>query len=146
MKLTKESEYCLIALTYLSRQSPEKILQMAQVAEAIDVPKPFLSKIFVKLVRQKVLKSYRGTIRGYQLSKPPEDISIKEVLEIIEGPDVFKRCVFSTDRCPENNKCILHDHWQRSVRSNTLEMVKQLSLKQLSHLDQSMDEKLREGL
>lgn len=143
MKLTKESEYCLIALTYLSRQPSDKILQMAQVAEAINVPKPFLSKIFVKLVRQNVLRSFRGAIRGYQLNRPPEEISIKEVLEIIEGPDVFKRCVFSTDRCSEEDECILHEHWQRSVRSNTLEMVKKLSLKQLSKSTSNFTSKLK---
>jgi len=132
MKLTKESEYCLIALAYLSRQSPEGILQMAQVAEAIDVPKPFLSKIFVKLVRQNVLKSFRGLKRGYQLNRPAEDISIKEILEAIEGPDVFQRCVFWSVSCSEEHPCILHDYWAKDTRSDMTQLLTHLTLDQLS--------------
>ncbi len=130
MKLSKESEYCLIALKYLANQGQDAILQTGQVADATGVPKPFLARIFVKLARQNVLQSHRGKQRGYQLGLPVEQITIKAILEAIEGADVFQRCVFWSGRCSDDNPCILHEYWQKRIRSEVVDVLENLTLKQ----------------
>lgn len=132
MKLSKESEYCLIALKYLASQGQDVILQTGEVAEATGVPKPFLARIFVKLARQNVLQSHRGKRRGYQLSRPADQTSIKSVLEAVEGADVFQRCVFWSEKCSDDDPCILHEYWQKRIRSEMLDVLDNLTLKQLS--------------
>jgi Rrf2 family protein len=132
MKLSKETEYCLIALKYLAKQAPDDILQTGQVAEATGLPKPFLARIFVKLVRQNVLKSFRGKRRGYQLNRAPEDITVKDILEAVEGADVFQRCVFWSERCSDDNPCILHEYWQKKVKPEMTDLMETLTLKELS--------------
>lgn len=132
MKLSKETEYCLIALKHLANQAPDTILQTSQVAEATGLPKPFLARIFVKLVKQDILKSFRGKQRGYQLSRASDSITMRDILEAVEGIDVFQRCVFWSESCSDSSPCILHDYWKNDVRANMVNLMESLTLKDLA--------------
>lgn len=131
MKLSRESRYGLHGLAYLARQPPGAILQAAEVAEASGLPPLFLSKIFGRLTRHGILLSFRGRERGYSLARPARDISVKEVLEAIEGSDVFGRCVFWSDACSDQNPCPLHDTWQ-TVRPMVADLMGRVSLEEIA--------------
>lgn len=113
MKFGRESEYGLKGLLFLAREPAGRILPLLEIAKATDLPQSFLAKIFQKFVQHGVLKSYRGAIRGYALARPPKEIKAREVLEAIEGPDLFERCIFWNDRCGDVNPCALHDGWKQ---------------------------------
>lgn len=127
MKLSKESEYGLAGLAYLTRQRPGTILMLRDVARARGLPQRFLAKIFRKLTRVGVLTSYRGRQRGYALARPPAAITVREILEGIEGTDVFTRCVFWSNRCSDDHPCLLHDMW-KSVRPELMAMMERITL------------------
>lgn len=112
MKLSTESRYALLALGVLAAQPPGTVVEAAHAAEAAGVPAPFLAKTFAKLTRHGILLSHRGRVRGYELARPAPDLSLKEVLEAIDGPDLFERCVFWTDTCDETQPCPLHPAWK----------------------------------
>lgn len=131
MKLSRESRYGLQGLAYLASQPPGTILQAAEVAEAAGLPPMFLSKIFGKLTRHGILRSFRGRERGYGLARPARDISAREVLEAIEGPDVFQRCVFWSDVCSDQNPCLLHDTW-RTARPMVADLIGRVSLEEVA--------------
>ncbi|MDR5693642.1 MAG: Rrf2 family transcriptional regulator [Armatimonadota bacterium] len=130
MKLSKESEYGLTGLVYLARQRPGTILQVKEVAKAQDLPLYFLAKTFLKLTKRGVLRSFRGKERGYTLARSPAEISVKEIVEAIEGSDVFQRCVFWSNRCSDDRPCLLHGIW-KNVRPQLVALMERITLEDL---------------
>ncbi len=131
MKLSKESQYGLMGLAYLAQQPPGTILQLSQVAEAVGLPQMFLAKIFRKLTVHGILRSFRGKERGYSLAKLAREIRIKEIVEAIEGPEVFERCIFWSNHCSDENPCMLHDVW-REARPKVWDLMANLSLAEVA--------------
>ncbi|MFC1721614.1 RrF2 family transcriptional regulator [Patescibacteria group bacterium] len=86
MKLTRKSEYGLKGLLYLARQKERRAVLTSEVSAAQDIPQSFLNKIFQKLVKAGILKSYRGYRGGFSLAKKPKEITLKKIVEILEGP------------------------------------------------------------
>lgn len=112
MKLSTESRYAILALVVLAGKPADTVVEAGTVAEEAGVPAPFLSKTFAKLTRHGILSSHRGRVRGYSLARSSADISLREVLEAIDGPDLFQRCVFWTDTCDDEAPCPLHPAWK----------------------------------
>lgn len=130
MKLSRESQYGLTALRSLVGKPPEMFSSVTTIATETGLPSPFLAKTFAKLVRGGIVMSSRGKERGYRLQRPPEEISVKEIIEVIEGDQIFKRCVFWSNGCSEESPCPLHDEWRR-LRPLVSEGFSQLSLASL---------------
>jgi Rrf2 family protein len=139
MKLSKESQYGIIGLVFLATQPPGTIWQINQVARGADLPQAFLSKIFRKLANHGILRSYKGGVeRGYSLLKPAKEISLKEILEAIEGPDLFQRCVFWSDKCSDAEPCMLHEVW-KTIRPMVSDRLAQLSLEDTTREQSRLD-------
>ena len=86
MKLTRQSEYGLKGLIYLAKKSDKKAVLTSEVSAAQNIPQSFLNKIFQKLVRAGILKSYRGYRGGFALARPPREITLRRIIETLEGP------------------------------------------------------------
>jgi len=92
MKITKSTAYALHALMYMVRHNTQLPATTATIAKAEGIPSDYLAKIFQQLVRVGIVKSVRGRKRGYVFARPPEDISLLELFEIIEGDQLFDDC------------------------------------------------------
>lgn len=131
MKLSKESQYGLAGVAFLASQPPGTIVQAGPLADAGGLPATFLAKTLRKLTRHGVLKSFRGRKRGYALARPAHEISVREVLEAIEGPDLFERCVFWSDACEDDSPCLLHETW-KTVRPVMASLMERISLEEVA--------------
>lgn len=131
MKLSRESEYGLAALVHLARQRPGTALTVAAVANARALPRMFLAKTFRKLAQHGILRSYRGRRRGYELARPPRAITVREIVEGIDGMDAFTRCIFWSNTCAPEHPCLLHDTWMR-VRPQAVQLLAQVTLAELT--------------
>lgn len=127
MRLTREAEYALRALAYLASVPAGEVRPANQVAEACGLPGPFLAKTLRKLARSGLLRSARGRSRGYGLARPAREIHVREVLEAVEGPDYFRRCVFWDAGCSEERPCVLHAAWA-PVRAGLLANLERMTL------------------
>ncbi|MFQ5946136.1 MAG: RrF2 family transcriptional regulator [Anaerolineae bacterium] len=130
MKLSKESEYALEGLIFLARQPRGTVMPLNKIARAQRLPQGFLAKIFQKFVQHGLVTSYRGRQRGYALAKLPAAIPLKAILDSVEGPDLFDRCIFWNSRCADGDPCRLHDRW-KEIKPRLLRMVERTSLKDL---------------
>lgn len=130
MRFTREAEYALRALAYLASVPTGQVRPASQVAAACGLPGPFLSKTLRKLARSGLLQSARGRSRGYGLARPPGEISVREVLEAVEGTDAFRRCVFWDARCSDDRPCLLHSAWAE-VRQALLANFEGMSLEDI---------------
>ncbi len=113
MQLTKQSEYALQGLVCLASQPRRVPVPLAEIAAAQHLPNSFLAKIFQKLVRHDLLTAERGPGSGYQLVRDSASVSIREILETVEGPQAFESCIFWRGHCGDDAPCLLHFYFAR---------------------------------
>ena len=89
--------------------SREKKSGIKEISEKLDLPTPFLGKILQVLVKHQLLSSSKGPHGGFSLKKQAMDISIMEIIEIIDGSDAFDTCVIRTSKCSYDAPCSIHD-------------------------------------
>jgi Rrf2 family protein len=109
MRLTRASEYALRGLAVLAASPVGAATPLEDIARARDLPASFLAKIFQKLARHGVLMASRGPGRGYALAQPAAAISLKTILESVEGPDLFQHCLLLPGH-DHRSRCRLHRH------------------------------------
>ena len=85
MKLTNRSEYALLALVCLARQKPGVYIGGAEIAQAQNIPPKFLQQILLVLKRARYVQSFKGQQGGYRLAKPAKEITIAEVVRLLDG-------------------------------------------------------------
>lgn len=85
MKLTRRSEYALLALIHLARAKGEGYVAVAAMAEAQGLPAKFLEQLLIALKSARLVKSRKGPHGGYRLARPAEKISLAEVIRLLDG-------------------------------------------------------------
>lgn len=86
MKLSRKSEYAILALVSLAKFQDEKLLTIQDLADLNQIPRKFLEQILIILKRQNLVRSIRGPHGGYKLAKTASEISLAEVIRLIDGP------------------------------------------------------------
>jgi len=99
LKLSRKSEYGIIALKFMLHQGPATLSSAREIATRFKIPEPLMAKILQKLVKAGLIMSTQGVRGGYVLAMPPEKITIARIVEIIEGPVGIVDCVVSGEEC-----------------------------------------------
>ena len=86
ISITTKSPYALQALTELGRSGGDGPVPIGELARRRDIPVQFLEQLFATLRRAGVLKSQRGVKGGYTFARPPSEITVLEIVELLEGP------------------------------------------------------------
>lgn len=86
MKLSFRSEYALLALVYLARHQERDYVPVRVIAEGQNIPPKYLEQILLTLKRAAYLRSSKGQGGGYALSRPPERITLAEIIRLFDGP------------------------------------------------------------
>ncbi len=85
LAITSKAPYAVRALTELARRSSSDPVPIGEIAKARDIPVQFLEGLFATLRRSGVLHSQRGVKGGYLFARPPAEITVLEVVELLEG-------------------------------------------------------------
>lgn len=85
MKLTTRSEYALLALTYLARDTSGQFVTAEHIATAQGIPAKFLEQLLLALKRARYVHSSKGQHGGYRLAKTPKQITLAEVIRLFDG-------------------------------------------------------------
>ena len=93
MQFTKAEEYGMFGVLYLAEKDRSVVTPLSEIAESQNIPEKFLAKIFQSLSKAGVVRSHRGVRGGFTLSRDPREITIKEVLETIQGPYFLMKCL-----------------------------------------------------
>ncbi len=100
MRITLESDYALRILTAMAGY--EGVTDAKTISEDTSVTIRFTLKILHKLVKGDLVKSYKGVNGGYKLKTAPDSITLKQVIELIDGPIAIARCLESEEGCSLN--------------------------------------------
>ncbi len=84
ISVTSKSRYAVVAMAELARSGPDPV-PIAQIAERRAMPVQFLEQLFSTLRRDGLLLSQRGVKGGYRLARPPEEITVLEVVQALDG-------------------------------------------------------------
>lgn len=133
MELTRKGEYAIRGIVFLATQPADQICLLSDIAAAVDVPQTFLAKIFQQFSKIGLVRSYRGTGGGFVLGRPPEKITLLEVVEAVEGPIVPNRCVTGEEECIRTNTCNVHPVWV-NVQEQVRDILVRTTLKDLAGL------------
>jgi len=108
--ISNTCKYAIRGLVYLSLHSTiRKRVGLKEISEQLDIPAPFLGKILQTLARQHILVSTKGPNGGFSLAREAMDISLMEIIEIIDGNDSFETCLIRTSKCDDATPCALHE-------------------------------------
>lgn len=107
MRISKKGEYALRAMIILSLHYNKGSVQIHEISEKEKIPKKFLGQILLELKKAGLLQSKRGIDGGYNLIKPPREITLAQVIRIIDGPLAPLGCVskWAHISCPEEKNC-----------------------------------------
>ncbi|MFK5881851.1 MAG: Rrf2 family transcriptional regulator [Sulfurospirillum sp.] len=103
MLLTKASEYALLSLIMISeKDTPQDV---DTLSTQLGISKSFLAKILQSLAKEGILKSFKGTRGGFILAFPPEDLSLKKIIESAEKkPTKVFECSLPEAKCPSGKE------------------------------------------
>jgi Rrf2 family protein len=86
ISITTKSPYALQALTELARSGSDGPVPIGELARRREIPVQFLEQLFAALRRAGVLRSQRGVKGGYSFARPPREITVLEIVELLDGP------------------------------------------------------------
>ena len=120
----------MLAMGYITSAAGKPML-VRSVAEACDIPAPYLSKIINRLARAGLVKTQRGVNGGVLLAREARDISLKDVCIALDDPVIEKRCMLGTEVCSDERACPAHD-FNMSVRDKMLTFLEETSIADVS--------------
>ena len=113
IKLSTKTRYGLRALLYVAeRYDGTEVVPVGEVAREQDVSEKYLEQLFLTLRRSGLLKSVRGVKGGYMLCRPPEEVTISDVVGALEGGISFADC-HESDGCRNREICPTRGLWSR---------------------------------
>ena len=117
MKITRSSAYALHALMYMVRHSTQLPATAGTIARAEGIPSDYLVKILQQLVKAQFVKAVRGRRRGYVFARAPEQISLLDLLEVVEGHSLFGDCFLRHCQCGGTvENCRIFSAWSDATR------------------------------
>ena len=111
MQITRQADYAVRAVLYLAQLGAEQRAATSQIAQEQSIPPSFLAKIVSQLSVAGLLQTSRGARGGVSLARPPEQISLLEVVEAIDGPILLNECVSNAGACQFGDSCPMKPIW-----------------------------------
>ena len=113
--LSGTAEYALRAVVCMARNAgDDKYVRANDLAEAVDVPRNYLSKILHELTRAGILRSIRGKNGGFQLAVPAEDLTLLKVVQLFDQMGDQSRCLLGRPECSDADPCPAHPRWKET--------------------------------
>lgn len=111
MKLSTRGRYGMRLMVELARNYGHGPLSMRSISESQGIPVKYLEQLIIPLKKGGLIDSARGPKGGHMLTKPPEEISTWEVLNILESRLVLVNCLFEPSICENSDDCLIRPIW-----------------------------------
>jgi Rrf2 family protein len=111
MQITRQADYAVRTVMYLAELQNGGRAPTITIAKNQRIPSSFLAKIVSQLSIAGIVHTSRGARGGVSLARQPDDISLLEVVEAIDGPITLNECVSDPTACVFGDNCAVHDVW-----------------------------------
>ena len=112
MKITTKGRYGLRILIDLAMHDPGKPRMLRDIAQSQQISEKYISRLVIDLRRAHLIRSVRGINGGFFLAKLPEEITLLDILETMEGPISVVDCVRSPEKCHRQRLCPARNIWK----------------------------------
>jgi len=127
MEITRQADYAVRAMMHLASVPPDMRISTAAISKAQQIPLPFLTKVVAHLVHAGLVTTLRGMGGGVALTRDPEEITLLEIVEAVEGPLTLNRCLLRGVKCELEPECPVHDVWAE-IQKHLIEDLKKVTL------------------
>src|SRR3989442_11052418 len=131
LRLSKKADCALMAMNHLAFRGAGGSSSAREIAEQYDIPIELMAKVLQRLVQRGLLASHQGTRGGYQLSRPPRQITVADVIQAIDGPVTVTACSTDDGQCEQFAKCNVRDPLWR-VRERILAALGDCTIAELA--------------
>jgi len=132
IRMNKLTDYGIVLLTYLARESSEPVHSARGLAVASHLPTPTVNKLLKKLSQAGLLVSHRGANGGYVLARHPAEISVAQAITALEGPIAITECSTNvTGLCSLEQVCPNRSGW-RNISKAIRDTLDNLSLSDIA--------------
>jgi len=129
LNFSKTTSYALSTLSFLADHEGDKY-SAKQLHEELEIPWPYLRQLLTSLTKSGFIKSIQGRNGGFLLQKSAHEITLAEIVDSVEGLNVFGTCIMGFSKCPFDHTCAMHETWM-STRENILSVLRNTTLSQL---------------
>ncbi len=124
-------EYAIRALVKLAQQSAAGgFVLLRSLVQTENMPEHFVGKVLQTLVHADILVSAKGRGGGFALARPPGQITLRQVVNAIDGPERMGRCILGFSPCDESQPCPQHDDWV-AIRQQIGDLLDRTTLEDL---------------
>lgn len=134
MQLSTKGRYGARAMLDLAMRYNKGPVMVKEIAARQQLSEKYLEQILSDLKKAGLVVSYQGKKGGFELARPPEEISLREVLEALEGSFAPVRCVDDESFCPRKNVCAMRDIWE-NLRDAHVAVLNEWTLDRLIKLE-----------
>ena len=115
MKLSTKSRYGTRMILDLAQRYGKGVIQLGEIARRQNISLKYLEQIIRPLKKAKYVKSYRGAKGGHMLNKPPNEITVGEVVALLEGGDTLVNCDQDPESCERIDSCVTRYLWMEAA-------------------------------
>lgn len=130
MIFSRSSQYAIQALVLLAAEPAGSHVLCRTLAERLDLPLPYLSKLMQEFSRRGIVGSSRGRQGGYYMARSADKVSLMEVMTVIGGERATKECFLGFKECSDETACAMHCRW-RPVKERLFKLLQEQSLGKL---------------
>lgn len=130
MKLSTKGRYGLKAMFELSLTQRGGPVPLRQIAQRQNISEQYLEQIFSSLKKSGLIKSVRGAQGGYLLGKEPKDITVGDILRVLEGPISISDCVMDEHACENSGICVAKVVWER-IKQGIEDVINSITLQDM---------------
>lgn len=141
MKLSTRGKYGLYAMYFLAAHAGEGPLPLQSISAMGGVPKQYLEQLLGNLRRAGLVSTVRGAQGGYQIAAAPERVTLRDIIDAVEGPIELSECAATEHACHKSGTCPVRWVWQRVTDSINAELEKITLSDMLSQPCESEEEK-----
>lgn len=127
MKISTKGRYGLRILIDLATHDPAKPRLIRDIAQSQQISEKYISRLVIDLRRAHLIRSVRGVNGGFHLAKRPDEITLLDILETMEGPISVVDCVREPEKCRRQSLCPARDIWQK-LNDGIRELTRSITL------------------
>lgn len=135
LSMTKRADYALLALSYLASSAMEdsqRLVNTKEIADQFEMPLELLAKILQILAKNGLVASHPGPTGGYRLRRSPKDISVAEVVGLVDGPLSLLHCSDGRQgACKQYSRCTIRDPLAE-IENRVKALLEDISLAEIS--------------
>ena len=130
MKLSTKGKYGLKAMFELALSSNGEPVSLKYIAKQQGISDQYLEQIFSILKKSGLVKSVRGAQGGYYISKKPSEITVADILRVLEGDMAFTECLLDKDACENFDSCATKYVWAK-IKESIEQVTSSISLQDM---------------